>query len=535
MLIQHIALVPEADGIDPSELSRVSAALQKQVTRDVSPAWGVAATVDAFPRLEDVPVGYWPILVTRDLGSDCGVRLDRDGTPYAQVEYSPEHSHDWSLDASRACIEMLVNPFGKRTVSAQSPRSDQGRVEVVLEVCAPCADVLCAYAINDVVVSDFCMPAFYEEGPIGSGHRLSMNGSIGAPFRVLPGGHLTWFDVVSESFWRRSHWGENPVDTRLGKLAHAMSSSRELLPHSLPARLRASSPAHEAFHARLELDRQHARRVSAVRAMRLRASFLSTGSEPPAPALPAPEPPRVLLMQEAREPEPVTTIDVTETIEAPPMKSFPPPLPRKSKQPAATTAEKPAPETAAPAAPAPAPAVHRASSSTAPVTILREPDRAPKNTAVVLALGALAAAAAVALVWRAGETRPEAAAPAATITTAEAATAPVSATPVAPPVPVPLAPAAPVAAPVPVTAPAPVAAAKPSAPVEAPAPPAKPKRSKPRELAIAEIAKPPAPVEPQAVVQPKLVIAPSAAPVAKEPAGAEAASASIDDLIDTRR
>ena len=246
MLIQHIALVPEAEGIDPSELARVSAALQKQVTRDLSPAWGVAATVDAFPRLEDAPVGYWPILVTRELGGDSGVRLDRDGTPYAQVEHSP----DWSLDASRACIEMLVNPFGKRTVSAPSPRSDQGRVEVVLEVCAPCADVLCAYAINDVVVSDFCLPAFYEEGPIAAGRRLSMNGSVGAPFRVLPGGHLTWFDVVSESFWRRSHWGENPVDARLGKLAHAASSSRELLPHALPARLHGSSPAHEAFHAR---------------------------------------------------------------------------------------------------------------------------------------------------------------------------------------------------------------------------------------------------------------------------------------------
>jgi len=34
---------------------------------------------------------------------------------------------------------MLVNSFGKRTVSAQSLRSDQGRVEV----CAPCAAKSC--------------------------------------------------------------------------------------------------------------------------------------------------------------------------------------------------------------------------------------------------------------------------------------------------------------------------------------------------------------------------------------------------------
>lgn len=474
MLIQHIALVPEAQGIDPSELARVSAALQKQVTRDLSPAWGVAATVDAFPRLEDVPVGYWPILITCDVGADGGVRLDRDGTPFAQVE----HSADWSLDASRACLEMLVNPFGKRTVSAQAPRSDQGRVEVVLEICAPCADVLCAYAINDVVVSDFCLPAFYEDGPIAAGKRLSMNGSIGAPFRVLPGGHLTWFDVVSESYWRRSHWGENPIDTRLGKLAHAASASRELLPHSLPARLRASSPAHEAFHARLELDRQHARRVSEMRAMRLRASFLLGAAEPPT-ALPEPEPERkrVLLLQETLEPELVTALDITEEEPAPRVSATPPPLPRPPKLPEPTS----------------------------PATILREPDRAPKGTPLVLAIGAIAAAVAITFLSRTGETRPESAAPAATVTAAQAAAAPVDASPVAPV-------AGPVVAPTPVQQ---------ETRAAAPIAPAKAKRSKPRET-VAVVAAPPAPVEPQTAapaVQPKPV----------------AASASIDDLIETRR
>src|SRR5262245_46055653 len=48
MLTQHIALVPEVAGINASELARVSAALQKQMLRDFSPIWQVAATVDPF-------------------------------------------------------------------------------------------------------------------------------------------------------------------------------------------------------------------------------------------------------------------------------------------------------------------------------------------------------------------------------------------------------------------------------------------------------------------------------------------------------
>ena len=98
MLTQHIAIVPEVAGINPSELARVSAALQKQIIRDLAPIWQVTATVDAFPHLEDVPVGYWPIIIAfGELGSDEGVHSDRKGQPYGLVEISPS----WSLTSGR--------------------------------------------------------------------------------------------------------------------------------------------------------------------------------------------------------------------------------------------------------------------------------------------------------------------------------------------------------------------------------------------------------------------------------------------------
>ena len=127
MLTTQVALVPEDGDVDMSTVSLVSATLQKQVSRDVAPIWEISATVDAFPSLDDVPIGYWPITLftTRDLGPAAGVHLDNTGQPFALVEFTDS----WSLAASHECIEMLVDPFGNRVIAGPSPRDDQGRVE----------------------------------------------------------------------------------------------------------------------------------------------------------------------------------------------------------------------------------------------------------------------------------------------------------------------------------------------------------------------------------------------------------------------
>src|SRR5689334_7156781 len=232
MHIQHIALVPEAGGIDASELARVSAALQKQMLRDFAPIWGITATVDAFPHLEDVPSGSYAVILTRlELQGQEGIRLDRTGQPYAQIRIA----RHWSLAASRACLELLVNPFEARTVTAHSLRSDQGFVDFVVEVCAPVEDPRNAYSIDGVAVSDFCTPAYFDE-TAAPGERYSFRRAASAALQLLPGGHATWYDPISASYWLRNHWGENPVDTKLGGDELRLGSVRELVNACTPVR-----------------------------------------------------------------------------------------------------------------------------------------------------------------------------------------------------------------------------------------------------------------------------------------------------------
>src|ERR1700758_5767709 len=99
-LIRQLALVSESTQIPRGDVLKVSAALQKQATRDLAPIWEISATVDAFAVLEDVPDGYWPMIVMDDIGfpGAAGIHLDRDGQPFALISASPD-LHTWALAA----------------------------------------------------------------------------------------------------------------------------------------------------------------------------------------------------------------------------------------------------------------------------------------------------------------------------------------------------------------------------------------------------------------------------------------------------
>jgi len=63
MFIHQIALVSQTKKIKTSDLTKVGAALQKQAIKDVAPIWEVKASVDVFDNIQDVPIGYWPVMV----------------------------------------------------------------------------------------------------------------------------------------------------------------------------------------------------------------------------------------------------------------------------------------------------------------------------------------------------------------------------------------------------------------------------------------------------------------------------------------
>jgi hypothetical protein len=211
MLTINLGLVSEIEGHDPSDVGRVAAALQRQVTRDFGPIWQVNATLDDFPRLEDVPVGYWPMIVVPDVRGAAGVHLDKDGQPFALIEMSDS----WSLTASHEMLEMLADPFGNRLVPGRSVRRGQGRVEYLVEVCDPSQAAEFGYTVNDILVSDFYTPRFFD--PVRSAAtRYSFTGAIDRPRQVLRGGYLSWHDPKGDHWWQQVWFGARKEYRDLG-------------------------------------------------------------------------------------------------------------------------------------------------------------------------------------------------------------------------------------------------------------------------------------------------------------------------------
>ena len=163
MPIQHLGLVTESNRVSRADMMKVSAALQKQASRDLQPIWDVNSTVDPFDSLDDVPDGYWPMIIMDDIGQDgaSGIHLDRDGQPFALITADSDVDV-WSLTASHEMCEMLVDPFGKRQVTGDSPKTGQGRVSFLVEVCDPSEATDFAYSVNGVLVSDFYTPHFFD-------------------------------------------------------------------------------------------------------------------------------------------------------------------------------------------------------------------------------------------------------------------------------------------------------------------------------------------------------------------------------------
>src|SRR5205807_4390795 len=115
----HVALVSESQAVTLDQVSAVSAALQKQVTRDFGPIWSVSATVDAFDKLDSVPPDYWPVILRDDINQPgaAGYHTDDNGQPFSLVQADDT----WTLTSSHEVLEMLADPFGNRTIAGSPP------------------------------------------------------------------------------------------------------------------------------------------------------------------------------------------------------------------------------------------------------------------------------------------------------------------------------------------------------------------------------------------------------------------------------
>lgn len=244
MLPQYVALVSETSDLALDDLAPVAGAIQKQVTRDFEPIWGVNAVITAYPTLEDVPIGYWPLIVKDDIGlrGAAGVHLDDSGQPFSLIQLS----NRWPLTTSHECLEMLADPFGNRLIAGDSIDPDQGRVEHLVEVCDPSEGEANAYSVNGVLVSDFYTPRYFDP-VVSQGVQYSFTGAITEPRQVLPDGYLSWHNPADNHWYQARFFTDNLEIVDLGVFAASVKSLRsEVDRFSFRPALAADLPAQSA-------------------------------------------------------------------------------------------------------------------------------------------------------------------------------------------------------------------------------------------------------------------------------------------------
>jgi hypothetical protein len=218
MLTARIVLIDQTQTISFRRLSEVASALNLQLQRDLSPIWNTHGTVSALPSGSSVPVGTWPIFLVDDLPmAQGGAHMTRHNQPYAKVAVG----EGWTLAASHECVEMLVDPSGNRLhasnavgVSDGVARDTPGKSEYLVQVCDPSEDAPFAYAIDDVLVSDFYTPHYFD--PVFAlGLRYSFTGAIRRPREVLKNGFLSWLNPETGTVQQLRHFSA-PQVTDLG-------------------------------------------------------------------------------------------------------------------------------------------------------------------------------------------------------------------------------------------------------------------------------------------------------------------------------
>jgi hypothetical protein len=198
MSVIQVGLVDKTGKISPALMRSVAAALNIQVTRDLTQFWNVTATVMYLPDASQIPAGVWPVFLVKSLPpGEGGYHLDKHNQPYAKVIASPD-SDEWTVDASHETLEMLVDPYGNRLQNSNSIKIVKGKIVdgtsqfgYLVEACDPCEADQYANPISGIALSDFITPHFYD--PIKTtGTRYSFTGAIQHPRQILPGGYISW-------------------------------------------------------------------------------------------------------------------------------------------------------------------------------------------------------------------------------------------------------------------------------------------------------------------------------------------------------
>ena len=204
-----IVVVNKSDWVPNKDLSRVVAALQKQVDRDFFPLWGWRAKLTVATK--EPENGAMCIIMLnqpgkRDEGAE-GYHFSAEGLPKTYVfsrDEKGEPVENYAVTMSHEVLEMIADP-GVNLYADGYYITKKGRhmtAFIPYEVCDPVQEN--TYKIDGLTMSDFVVPEWFEYERARNSMRFSFLDAVSEPFELAPGGYTD--AMVGRDL--RTQWGE---------------------------------------------------------------------------------------------------------------------------------------------------------------------------------------------------------------------------------------------------------------------------------------------------------------------------------------
>ncbi len=231
----QISVINESTVLANADVVPVVAALQKQVSNDFRPVWGTDAELSIVPKGTQPPTGSWwlVLLDDSDQANALGYHdLTTEGLPIGKAFAASDlkAGTSWTVTASHELLEMLGDPNINLTVFVEN--NNTAGVLYAYEVCDACEDDSLGYQIDNVLLSDFVYPSWFEGFRAEGSTQFDRMNKIQNPFQLLVNGYIGVFNVASGSGWQQQTADKRPANA-LHRGAVGTRRERRSVPHEL--------------------------------------------------------------------------------------------------------------------------------------------------------------------------------------------------------------------------------------------------------------------------------------------------------------
>ncbi len=193
------------------------------------------AELTIIPKGTQPPAGSWwlVLLDDSDQANALGYHdLTTEGLPIGKVFAASDlkAGTSWTVTASHELLEMLGDPNINLTVFVQN--NNTAGILYAYEVCDACEDDSLGYQIDNVLVSDFVYPAWFESFRTEGSTPFDRMNKIQNPFQLLVNGYIGIYTVDSGNGWTQQTAEKRPTNT-LYRGAVGTRRERRNIPHEL--------------------------------------------------------------------------------------------------------------------------------------------------------------------------------------------------------------------------------------------------------------------------------------------------------------